>query len=337
MRGYKETSLFSCISSSLCIHGSVVAGAALIASTGLITIPEGTMASDRIEIEITAPKGQQTLSPKVGAVKIAALDVTHATSINVAPEPIVETETKTMKTETVVVKKKIKQPKKVSKKSKAKDLNGKLAAQLKKEKERQKQKELAHQEELKALQEKQKQQEALIAQMKKDALKKQEIANKQQQKKEADRKALLAKEAAEKKAMADNISALNSKIKKLESQKPKTLKVGRHELAYGVPSGMQDAKALKQYPGNVPPSYPRRARLEKRTGRVRLYYYVTKNGHVKNVRMAHSSGHSDLDRETLEKVSKYRYFTGQEGWTYHDTIFRIKGQSEKVGGRLRSM
>ncbi|MGE0529560.1 MAG: TonB family protein [Bdellovibrionales bacterium] len=93
---------------------------------------------------------------------------------------------------------------------------------------------------------------------------------------------------------------------------------------------------LKQMSGNKAPIYPLQARKERREGRVELLYQVTQEGGVKNVQVAKSSGHADLDQEAVRAISRFRFVPGQEGWAYHPVTFALSGPEQALPSRLRS-
>lgn len=82
---------------------------------------------------------------------------------------------------------------------------------------------------------------------------------------------------------------------------------------------------LRQLPGNKPPEYPLRARLERRQGQLELVYRVTKQGNVSDIHVAKSSGYADFDDAAVQAIAKYRFVPGQEGWAKHPVNFVLKG------------
>lgn len=93
---------------------------------------------------------------------------------------------------------------------------------------------------------------------------------------------------------------------------------------------------LKQSGGNVPPQYPPLARRNGWQGEVMLNYYVTSAGNVQDVNIVESSGFEDLDQAAVKAISKYRYISGQEGWTSHPVIFSLKGGPTSAPSKLRT-
>lgn len=93
---------------------------------------------------------------------------------------------------------------------------------------------------------------------------------------------------------------------------------------------------LKQYSGNPSPIYPMKARQEKRQGEVELVYRVTSQGTVSDLKILKSSGHADLDKAATDAISRYRFISGQEGWTKHPVVFSLKGPEETMPSRLRA-
>lgn len=109
------------------------------------------------------------------------------------------------------------------------------------------------------------------------------------------------------------------------------------DLEYGVPTGnTRSYLDLRQRPGNVPPQYPTTARRQGWEGEVRLIYYVTAAGQVRNLKLMRSSGYEALDQEAVRAISQYRYMPGQAGWTTHPVYFSLKGPTEESNGRLRT-
>ena len=94
---------------------------------------------------------------------------------------------------------------------------------------------------------------------------------------------------------------------------------------------------LKQAQGNPAPKYPMQARLQKRQGQVELLYLVTPQGKVRELKILKSSGFRDLDQAAVDAVSKYKFVAGQEGWARHPIVFNLKGPSETLPSRLRSV
>jgi periplasmic protein TonB len=107
-----------------------------------------------------------------------------------------------------------------------------------------------------------------------------------------------------------------------------------------APAATADTRSyldLKQKPGNRAPDYPLDARRTGRQGNVEMLYYVTREGKVTQAKVIKSSGSKDLDAEALRTIAQYRFVPGQEGWTKHPVLFSLKGQSEQLPGRLRTM
>lgn len=105
---------------------------------------------------------------------------------------------------------------------------------------------------------------------------------------------------------------------------------------YGLPDGSRDARTLSQLPGNPKPVYPAPARRKGWQGNVVLAYYVTPSGHVQSLKVLRSSGHQILDMEAARAISRYRYNTGQAGWTYHPVQFSLSGQAQVEFSGLRT-
>ncbi|MDB2425991.1 TonB family protein [bacterium] len=102
--------------------------------------------------------------------------------------------------------------------------------------------------------------------------------------------------------------------------------------------GVETARAhfnLKQVFGNVPPKYPELARRQRIQGQGELLYYVTKSGKVTQVRLAKSTGNKSLDDSALSAIGKFRYVSGQEGWTRHPFSFDLTGSATQTPSRLR--
>lgn len=55
------------------------------------------------------------------------------------------------------------------------------------------------------------------------------------------------------------------------------------------------------------PEYPEEARWEKRTGQATLGFRVEEDGSVAEIRMLHSSGHTDLDAAAMESLRHWRF------------------------------
>lgn len=104
----------------------------------------------------------------------------------------------------------------------------------------------------------------------------------------------------------------------------------------GVSNGVRSYESLSQVPGNIPPQYPSRARLQRQQGQVILKYFVTSEGQVDSLQMVQSSGFPLLDKEAVDSIRQFRYRPGQEGWTLHPVDFTLRGPEQKVGGRLRT-
>jgi protein TonB len=98
----------------------------------------------------------------------------------------------------------------------------------------------------------------------------------------------------------------------------------------------QNYLGLRQLPGNQPPKYSRDMRLKQMQGRGQLVYFVNKEGKVSEVKLAKSTGHSELDQAAKEAFAKYKFVPGQEGYTLHEFEFSLKGPAESDAGRLRT-
>lgn len=94
---------------------------------------------------------------------------------------------------------------------------------------------------------------------------------------------------------------------------------------------------LQQVAGNPSPKYPTQARQQRRAGQVDLLYRVTESGGVSDLKILKSSGYADLDKAAVEAVSKYKFVAGQEGWARHPVVFSLKGPTETMPSRLRSV
>ncbi|RME16025.1 MAG: energy transducer TonB [Bdellovibrio sp.] len=99
--------------------------------------------------------------------------------------------------------------------------------------------------------------------------------------------------------------------------------------------GIRDVTDLKQMAGNRPPQYPPLARLKKQEGDVKLVYFVTSDGKVRSVKVVQSSGYSLLDQEAVRAISRYRFFPGQQGYTFQEVKFRLKGKAKPLPSFLR--
>lgn len=141
-----------------------------------------------------------------------------------------------------------------------------------------------------------------------------------------------AQEAAAQKAAAQAAAAKAAALAAANAQKNSN---AQSNLPYGVPSGTRSYQDLVQAPGNLPPIYPEMARLQRKEGAGRLIYFVNQDGSISQVKLLQSSGYTELDNEAINKISQYRYRSGQAGWTYHDYIFSLKGQAVATDGRLR--
>jgi len=93
---------------------------------------------------------------------------------------------------------------------------------------------------------------------------------------------------------------------------------------------------LRQLPGNHPPLYPLKARLENRQGQLELLYRVTKEGQVVDLQVLATSGFKDLDQEALRAIADFRFVPGQEGWARHPVAFFLKGPAAPLPSKLRS-
>jgi TonB family protein len=94
---------------------------------------------------------------------------------------------------------------------------------------------------------------------------------------------------------------------------------------------------LKQMPGNKPPQYPQRARLERREGNLELVYRVTGEGQVTDMHVTRSTGSKDLDDEAIRAIAKFKYYPGQEGWARHPVSFNLKGEITYLTSKLRAI
>ena len=56
-----------------------------------------------------------------------------------------------------------------------------------------------------------------------------------------------------------------------------------------------------------PPEYPEEARWEKRQGRTLLVFQLRPDGAVREIRLANSSGHDDLDAAAIQALQKWRF------------------------------
>lgn len=126
-----------------------------------------------------------------------------------------------------------------------------------------------------------------------------------------------------------------------QAEESATSQEGPAESAAQGSAGSSKAAAvsyldLRQAAGNKGPTYPLKARVEKRQGLVGLMYKVTKEGFVQEIQVTQSSGHSDLDDAALKAIAKYRFVPGQEGWARHPVLFSLKGVQETMPSRLRS-
>ena len=111
--------------------------------------------------------------------------------------------------------------------------------------------------------------------------------------------------------------------------------IGEPQLPHGVPNGIKNADQLKQYPGNVPPEYPLRERIERKEGKVSFLAYVNDLGTIQEVRLKQSSGRSSFDQVAWEAFKKYRFYPGQSGWVEKSFVFSLKGSTKTYGGQLR--
>ena len=58
---------------------------------------------------------------------------------------------------------------------------------------------------------------------------------------------------------------------------------------------------------STPPEYPEEARWEKRHGRALLVFQLKPDGAVREIRLASSSGHDDLDAAAIQALQKWRF------------------------------
>ncbi|MEM7645331.1 MAG: energy transducer TonB [Pseudomonadota bacterium] len=98
----------------------------------------------------------------------------------------------------------------------------------------------------------------------------------------------------------------------------------------GIEEGVRDARLLKQQPGNRPPLYSQRDRLNRNQGRVVLRAYVDAFGKVSQVSILESSGTSDMNQNALSAFSQYRFVKGQEGWVEMPYEFKLVGNAIRV-------
>jgi len=54
------------------------------------------------------------------------------------------------------------------------------------------------------------------------------------------------------------------------------------------------------------------------------------------VKLAKSTGHTELDQAAKEAFARYKFVPGQEGFTLHEFEFSLKGPAESDAGRLRT-
>ncbi len=104
----------------------------------------------------------------------------------------------------------------------------------------------------------------------------------------------------------------------------------------GTKMAKQNFLQLRQQPGNQPPTYPERARMQRQEGSGQLKYFVTKDGRVTDLVLTKSTGHSDLDVAAMNSFRKFKFVPGQEGYTVHNFRFALKGKELPARGRLRT-
>ena len=78
-----------------------------------------------------------------------------------------------------------------------------------------------------------------------------------------------------------------------------------------MPSEIQ--KAFPEYQKNPAPRYPSIARRKGHEGIVLIDVLVDRDGLVKEVKIAQSSGHRILDRAALKSVKKWVFVPGKKG------------------------
>ncbi|MFZ5758525.1 MAG: energy transducer TonB [Thermodesulfobacteriota bacterium] len=104
---------------------------------------------------------------------------------------------------------------------------------------------------------------------------------------------------------------------------PATHPVGENEpppattaMAEGtVPASAEGstADASPSYADNPAPPYPPLARRRGQTGTVEVEVLVSPHGRAEDIRLAHASGHTLLDRAALETVRHWRFVPGRRG------------------------
>ncbi len=105
----------------------------------------------------------------------------------------------------------------------------------------------------------------------------------------------------------------------------------------GSPSGViRDASSLRQIPGNRPPNYPARDRLQKIEGIVVLLAYITPDGRVEKIQVERPAPSERMNANSVRAFAKYRFQPGQQGWVRQPYVFRLNGTIEQVPARLGS-
>ena len=145
-------------------------------------------------------------------------------------------------------------------------------------------------------------------------------------------------QTAEEKALAQELAEEELEQEQLQQSQIKAEKIAALPQKATPGYGVDSARAhldLKQVAGNVPPRYPELARRQQIQGQGELLYYVTKSGQVTQARLARSTGNKSLDDTALSAIRKFRYVSGQEGWTRHPFSFDLTGSAKQTATRLR--
>lgn len=103
------------------------------------------------------------------------------------------------------------------------------------------------------------------------------------------------------------------------------------EAGFGEPEGeVQSASVLTPMEGNKNPSYPAMSRFKRHQGTTVIRFQVDDQGRVTKAWVQESSGHSELDQASLERVSEWKFYPGRTGTFEKPFHFLLKGRAEEI-------
>ena len=111
--------------------------------------------------------------------------------------------------------------------------------------------------------------------------------------------------------------------------------VGPGKQLSGLPNGVRSLDQLRQMPGNPRPQYDREERRRGDQGEIAYHAYINKEGYPTKFRLIKSTGYQNLDSKTLNALTKWRFYPGQEGWVELPFRWDLKGGMQEDGGTLR--